>query len=54
MSRVNGDTDAFSIGRSAGYFLFSTLVHVSFLLTTYATSGTQMHIHVVTYITLVF
>jgi hypothetical protein len=54
MSRVNGSTDALSIGPSAGYFLFSILVHVSFLFTTYATSGTHMHIHVVTYIKLVF
>jgi hypothetical protein len=54
MSRVNGATDALSIGPSTRYFLFSILVHVSFLFTTYATSGTHMHIHVVTYITLVF
>jgi hypothetical protein len=54
MSRVNGVIDALSIGPSAWYFLFSILVHVSFLLTAYATSGTHMHIHVATYITLVF
>jgi hypothetical protein len=54
MSRVNGVIDALSIGPSAWYFLFSILVHVSFLLTAYATSGTHMHIHVTTYITLVF
>jgi hypothetical protein len=54
MSRVNGATDALSIGPSAVYFLFSIIMHVSFLFTAYATSGTHMHIHVVTYITLVF
>jgi hypothetical protein len=51
---VNGVTDALSIDPSAVYFLFSIIVHVSFLFTAYATSGTHMRIHVVTYITLVF
>ena len=54
MTRVNGATDALSIGPSAGYFLFYILVHVSFLFTAYVTSGTHMHIHIITYITLVF
>jgi hypothetical protein len=54
MSHVNGATDALSIGPSAGYILFSILVHVSFLFTAYVTSGTHMHIHIITYITLVF
>jgi hypothetical protein len=54
MSRANGATNALSIGPSARYFMFSILVHVSFMFTAYATSGTHMHIHVVTYITLVF
>jgi hypothetical protein len=54
MSRVNRATDALSIGPSEGYFLISILVHVSFLFTTYASSDTHMHIHVITYIRLVF
>jgi hypothetical protein len=54
MSRVNGVTNALSISPSIGYFLFSILVHVSFLFTAYVTSGKHMHIHVITYITLVF
>jgi hypothetical protein len=54
MSRVNGATDALSIGPSALYFLFSILVHVLFLFTAYANSGTHRHIYVVTYITLIF
>jgi hypothetical protein len=54
MSRVNGVTDTLSIGLSAWYFLFSILVHVSFLFNVYATSGTYMHIYVVTYIILIF
>jgi hypothetical protein len=51
---VNGATDALSIGPSAGYFLISILVHVSFMLAAYASSNTHMHIHVTTYITLIF
>jgi hypothetical protein len=54
MSRMNGVIDVLSIGPSTRYFLFSILVYVSFLFTTYATSGTHMHIYVVTYITLIF
>jgi hypothetical protein len=54
MSRVNGATDALSIGPSAGYFLFSILVHILFLFTTYANIGTHMHIHAITYIRMFF
>jgi hypothetical protein len=54
MSRVNGVTGVFSIGPSAGYFLFFILVHVLFPFTAYASSDTNMHIHVITYITLFF
>jgi hypothetical protein len=54
VSRVNGATDALSIGPSAGHFLFFVVVHVSFLFTAYANSGTHIHIHVITYITLFF
>jgi hypothetical protein len=57
MSRVNGATDALNIGPSAGYILFLVIVHVLHVLllfTAYASSHTHMHIHVVTYITLVF
>jgi hypothetical protein len=54
MSRLNGATDALTIGPSAGYFLFSVFVHVSFFFTAYANSGTYMHIHIITYITLFF
>jgi hypothetical protein len=54
MSRVNGATDALSIGTSAGYILFLVIVHVLLLFTAYMSSDTHMHIHVVTYITLVF
>jgi hypothetical protein len=54
---VNGATDALNIGPSAGYILFLVIVHVLHVLllfTAYASSHTHMHIHVVTYITLVF
>jgi hypothetical protein len=54
MSRVNGATDALSIGPSAGYTLFFVFVHVSLLFTAYASSYTHMHIHVITYIALFF
>jgi hypothetical protein len=54
MSRVNGATNAFSIGPSMGYTLFFVFVHILLLFTTYMSSDTHMHIHVVTYITLVF
>jgi hypothetical protein len=49
MSYVNGATDSLSISPSTGYFLFSVLVHVSFLCTAYMSSGTHMHMHVITY-----
>jgi hypothetical protein len=52
MSRVNGATDALSIGPSAGYFLFSVLVHVPILFTAYASSDTHMHIYVIIYHTI--
>jgi hypothetical protein len=51
---VNGAIDALSIGPSAGYILFFVIVQVLLLFTSYASSHTHMHIHVVTYITLVF
>jgi hypothetical protein len=54
MSRVNGATDALSIGPSTGYTLFFVFVHVSLLFTAYASSYTHMHIHVITYIALFF
>jgi hypothetical protein len=54
MSRVNGATGALSIGPSAGYTLFFVFVHVSLLFTAYASSYTHMHIHVITYIALIF
>jgi hypothetical protein len=54
MSRVNGTTDDLSIGPSAEYTLFLVILHVLLLFTAYASSHAHMHIHVVTYITLVF
>jgi hypothetical protein len=54
MSRVNGATNALSIGPSAGYTMFFVFVHISLLFTAYASSYTHMHIHVITYITLFF
>jgi hypothetical protein len=39
---------------SAGYTLFFVFVHVSLLFTAYASSYTHMHIHVITYIALIF
>jgi hypothetical protein len=54
MSRVNGVTDALSIGLSAGYTLFLVFVHILLLFTAYVSSYTHMHIHVVTYITMIF
>jgi hypothetical protein len=53
ISRVNGTTNSLS-GPSAGYFLFYVLVHVLFLFTDYASSDIHMHIHVITYIILLF
>jgi hypothetical protein len=54
MSRVNGATDALSIGPSAWYNLFFVFVHIFLLFTAYVSSDTHMHIHVVTYITVIF
>jgi hypothetical protein len=47
MSRVNGATNALSIGPSAGYIMFLVIVQVSLLFTTYVSSDTHMHIYVV-------
>jgi hypothetical protein len=54
MSRVNGATNTLSIGPSAGYNLFFVFVHILLLFTTYVSSDTHMHIHVVRYITVIF
>jgi hypothetical protein len=54
MSRVNEATDALSIGPSVGYNLFFVFVHILLLFTAYVSSDTHMHIHVVTYINVVF
>jgi hypothetical protein len=54
MSRVNGATDALSIGPSAGYTLFLVVVHILLQFTVYVNSDTHMHIYGVTYITLIF
>jgi hypothetical protein len=54
MSRVNGATDALSIGSSMGYTLFFVFMHVLLFFTAYVGSYTHMHIHIITYITLVF
>jgi hypothetical protein len=54
MSRVNGATDGLSIGPSAGYILFFVFVHILLLFTTYVISDTHKHIHVVTYIAMIF
>jgi hypothetical protein len=47
MSRVNGVTDAFSIGPSAGYNMFFVFVHILLLFTAYVSNDTHMYIHVV-------
>jgi hypothetical protein len=56
ISRVNGATDALnlSIGPSAGYIPFLVIVHVLLLFTDYVSSDEHMHMHVVTYITMIF
>jgi hypothetical protein len=54
MSRLNGATDALSIGPSAWYNLFFVFVHILLLFTAYVSSDTHMHIHVVTYIVVIF
>jgi hypothetical protein len=45
MSRVNGVTDALSIGPSTGYTLIFVFVYVLILFTSYVSSDTHMHIH---------
>jgi hypothetical protein len=54
MSRVNGATDALSIGPSTGYTLFLVFVHILLLFIAYVSSDKHMHIHVFTYITVIF
>jgi hypothetical protein len=54
ISHVNGATDILSIGPSAGYTLIFVYVHVLLFFTAYVSNDTHMHIHVATYITLVF
>jgi hypothetical protein len=54
LSRVNGATDALSIGPSIGYTMFFVFVHILLLFTAYASSDTHMHIYVVTYIVVIF
>jgi uncharacterized membrane protein YidH (DUF202 family) len=54
MSRVNGATDALSISPSVGYIMLLVIVHVLLLFTAYVSRDTHMHIHVVTYITVIF
>jgi hypothetical protein len=54
MSRVNGATDAWNISPYAGYNLFFVFVNILLLLTAYVSSDTHMHIHVVTYIFMIF
>jgi hypothetical protein len=54
MSRVNGATDALSIDPSTGYNLFFVFVHILLLFIGYVSSDTHMHIHAVTYITVIF
>jgi hypothetical protein len=54
MSRVNGATDALSIDPSVGYNMFFVFAHILLLFTAYVSSDTHMHIHIVTYITVIF
>jgi hypothetical protein len=54
MSHVNGATDVLSIGPSVGYNLLFVFVHILLLFTAYVSSDTHMHIHIVTYITMIF
>jgi len=54
MSRVNGATDALSIGPSTTYNMFLIFVYILLFFTVYMNSDTHMHIHVVTYITVIF
>jgi hypothetical protein len=41
---MNGATNALSIGPSAGYILFSVIVHVLLLFTAYVSSDTRTYI----------
>jgi hypothetical protein len=43
-----------SIDPFAGYILFFVFVHVLLVFAAYVSSDTHMHIHVVTYVTLIF
>jgi hypothetical protein len=43
-----------NIGPSTGYTLFLVFVYNLLLFTTYVSSDTHMHIHVITYITVIF
>jgi hypothetical protein len=54
MSRVNGATHALNIRPSAGYTMFLLFVHILLLFSAYVSSDTHMHIHVITYITVIF
>jgi hypothetical protein len=54
MPRVNGATYALSISPSIGYSLFFVFVHILLLFTAYVSSDIHMHIHIVTYITVIF
>jgi hypothetical protein len=54
MSRVNGAIDGLSKGPSAEYNMFFVFMHILLLFTAYLSSDTYMHIHIVTYITVIF
>jgi hypothetical protein len=54
MSRVNGATNGLSIGPFAGYNLFFVFVNILLLFTDYVGSDTHIHIHIVTYISMIF
>jgi hypothetical protein len=44
MSRLNGATDALSIGLSEEYNLFFVFMHILLLFTVYVSSNTYVHI----------
>jgi hypothetical protein len=52
--RVWRATHALSIYPSAGYTLFSVFVQILLLFTVYVSNDTHIHIHVVTYLTMIF
>jgi hypothetical protein len=54
MSRLNGATYALSFGPSVEYNPFFVFLHILLLFTAYVNSDTHMHIHVITYITVIF